>query len=242
MNPYISQLIQYGWLNPTEVNNDERVEDAISKYRDFMQVTTLDLDSLFSIERCGCPDISPLTGSGSWPVGCHQEWPSNHSFAVYFTESTRPQHWNNTFQDAWDLVISAYSDIGIAFFETTNRSKANTIVTWQRGAGWIGLAIVPNSPRCGQQIWAKYDNSYGSSFSRERMVNQFAYLMAHEFGHNMGLGHTRGGIMNASLTNGTFSETQWRNDPAYSTLRRWFGGEPIAPTWSIPQPEQPRDE
>lgn len=241
---YVAQLIQYGYLPPGSYDSlgDVRVVDAIERYRDFMQLQTLDVESLFSIERCGCPDVMPdSTGSGSWPVGCHPEWPENHAFAVFYASSNIPSHWRAAFDEAWALVIEAYADIGIAFFRTGDRRRANTIVTWQRGNGWIGLAIVPRGPRCGQTIWAKYDNRYGSSFSPERLVNQLSYLMAHEFGHNMGIGHTRGGVMNPSLINGTFHRDQWRrSDPAYPILRRYFGGDPIAPVYSIPQPEQPR--
>jgi hypothetical protein len=244
----IAQLIRYGYLPPGEYPSmdDARVVDAIERYRDFMQVCTRDLESLFSIPRCGCPDIAADdTGSGSWPVGCHAEYPKNHAFAVFFDLSGMPSHWKSAFEAAWDLVVKAYANIGIVFFRVADRKKANTIVTWQRGSGWIGLAIVPRGPKCGQTIWAKYDNRYGSSFSIDRLINQLAYLMAHEFGHNMGMSHTRGGIMNPSLINGTFHSDQWRkNDPAFATLKRYFGGEPVeleSPTWSIPQPEQPRE-
>ena len=244
----IVQLIRYGYLPPGRYPSmdDARVVDAISRYRDFMQVYTRDIESLFSIPRCGCPDVeTDATGSGSWPVGCHSEWPRNHAFAVFFDMAGMPRHWTSAFDAAWELVMQAYANIGIAFFRTMERAKANTIVTWQRGNGWIGLAIVPRGPRCKDRIWAKYDNRYGSSFSLQRLINQLAFLMAHEFGHNMGMSHTRGGVMNPSLISGTFHADQWRkDDPAFSILKRYFGGEPVAvdaPIWTIPQPEQPRE-
>jgi len=151
-----------------------------------------------------------------------------------------PNHWENAFEEAWRKVQEAYVNVGIAFFETKEKRKANTIVTWQRGSGWIGLAIVPRGPKCGQQIWAKYDNRYGSSFSLEKLINQLAQLMGHEFGHNMGLGHSRGGVMNPTLLNSPFTPNIWLTDPSYKYLKPWFSGQPIitAPIWSIPQPEQ----
>lgn len=248
----IRKLIRYGHLQDvtwgelsTLSIHDDRVDGAIASYRWFMGLSeSVPLGEAFSIERCGCPDIQPVTadaGSGSWPSGCHPEFPSNHSFAVYFTRSGMPRHWEKAFDEAWSKVQIAYADIGMAFFETQDRSKANTIVTWERGRGWIGLAIVPRGPKCGQRIWAKYDTRYGSSFSLGQLVNQLAHLMAHEFGHNMGLGHTRGGIMNPTLLNSPFTDTAWRGTPSFATLKRFFTGEPldIAPIWTIPQPEQP---
>lgn len=241
MRPFeiINKLIQYGYLPNGEYKlTDSLVVDAIAAYREFNQIHYLSLENLFRIPRCGYPDIIPdATGSGSWPSGCHSEFPNNHSFAVYFDLAGIPSHWKAAFDQAWSLVQQAYADIGMAFFRVFERSKANSVVTWQRGAGWIGLAIVPRGPKCGQTIWAKFDNRYGSSFPLERLISQLAFLMAHEFGHNMGASHTRGGIMNPSLINGTFNPDQWRkNDPLLPTLTRWFGGQPItpsAPTWSI---------
>lgn len=203
-------------------------------------------EKLFEVERCGCPDYSVemANGRGSWPVGCHTEFPNNHAFAVYFDHSGMPTHWRLIFSDAWLLVRQAYADIGIAFFEVDSKSKANTVVTWQRSRSWIGLAIVPNSPSCKDRIWAKFDTSYGSSFSRQKTVDQISRLMAHEFCHNMGLSHTRGGIMNPSITSGPFRPDAWRGDPSEPALVRFFGGEPV--DFGIgepePEPEPPRPQ
>ena len=246
----IQQLIQYGYLPALDYHSleDSTVVDAIARYRDFLGVSTLDTQELFELDRCGCPDIvADATGAGSWPVGCHPEYPKNHAFAVFFDTSRMPKHWTAAFEAAWELVKQAYANIGIIFFRVMDRKRANTIVTWEVGRGWIGLAIVPRGPRCGQVIWAKYDTRYGSSFSLDRLINQLSFLMTHEFGHNMGMSHTRGGVMSPTLINGTFHPDQWRrSDPALAAyLRRWFGGEPVgqpeAPIWSIPSPEQPRE-
>lgn len=235
---FIHQALRYYGHLTTESTD---LNEAIASYRSFMNVSEdVSIEDLFALPRCGCPDFQVNNGSGSWPVGCHPDWPNNHTFHVYFNFNTQPNHWKSVFEEAWLLVEQAYADIGMVFVKTDNRSEANTIVTWQRGSGWIGLAIVPNNPRCGQTIWAKYDNRYGTSFDRQTLIYQLAYLMAHEFGHNMGLSHSRGGIMNASLSRGVFTPTMWRDDPSYPILKRWFGGESSPPIWSIPQPEQPR--
>ena len=204
--------------------HDQPVRDAIERYRLNMDSPETTLDELFSIDRCGCPDYAvEEAGRGSWPSNCHKDFPGVHSFAVYFDKSGMPSWWRDIFDAAWLLVRQSFADIGIAFFEVDSASRANTVVTWTRGSGWIGLAIVPNSPRCGQRIWAKFDTRYRPS----DLLNQVARLLAHEFCHNMGLGHTRGGIMNPSITSGPFGPRAWRGDPAERDLVRFFGGVPV---------------
>lgn len=236
---------------PTLKLHDAPVRTAIQSYQEFMaadfdrlaleahgRIGIADGDvgpateKLFEIERCGCPDYSiemstEEAGRGSWPVGCHTEFPQNHAFAIHFDHAGMPTHWRLIFADAWRLVRLAYADIGIAFFEVDAKNKANTVVTWQRSRSWIGLAVVPRSPSCRDRIWAKYDTAYGSGFSRQKAVDQISRLMAHEFCHNMGLSHTRGGIMNPSIVSGPFREDAWRGDPSEPALTRFFGGRPV---------------
>jgi hypothetical protein len=239
---------------------DAPVRKAIASYQEFMaadfdrlalqehgRIGIADGDvgpateKLFEVERCGCPDyeaaVAEETGRGSWPAGCHNEFPGKHAFAVHFDRNGMPTHWRLIFDDAWLLVRQAYADIGIAFFEVDATSKANTVVTWQRSRTWIGLAIVPRSPSCRDRIWAKFDTAYGSSFVRQKAVDQIARLMAHEFCHNMGLSHTRGGIMNPSITSGTFRPNAWRDDPSEPALVRFFGGDPVDLGIGDPKPD-----
>ena len=206
-------------------------------------------EKLFEVERCGCPDYEmatnwtaeqAITGRGSWPAGCHPEFPKNHSFAVWFEKASMPAHWRAIFDEAWLLVRQAYADIGMAFFEAASRAKANTVVTWERSRSWIGLAIVPRGPKCGDRIWAKFDTAYASSFDRMRQVWQIARLMAHEFCHNMGLSHTRGGIMNPSIVSGPFLPNAWRGDPSESPLVRFFSGVPV--DLGVPKPDEPKPD
>lgn len=245
---------------PTLRLTDKSVKTAINSYQEFFaaeldkfsleehgRIAIPDGDvgpataKLFDMERCEYPDFTTAeaTGSGSWPANCHSEYPGQHAFAVYFTQSSLPSHWKAIFNETWTLVKQAYADVGIAFFEVDSASKANTVVTWQRSGTWIGLAIVPNRPSCGERIWAKFDNRYASSYSRQQMIDQIARLKAHEFGHNMGMGHSRGGIMNPSIVGGTFSPTAWRGDPSFPTLKKYFGGEPINTPLPPEEPNPP---
>jgi hypothetical protein len=87
------------------------------------------------------------------------------------------------------------------------------------GGSAIGLSIVPSRPTCNSRIWTKYEISYRPS----DVFNLWPRLFAHELGHNMGLGHTRGGIMNPYILAGAFTATAWRNDPSERQLRSYFG-------------------
>lgn len=232
---------------------DKVVKDAVASFQEFM-ADSFDLfstehhnrigiadgdigpatEDLLEMPRCGFPDytqedIMLANGSGSWPVGCHPDWPDNHAFVVQVNKSGMPSFLgsrddeNSIFEKAWRAQRLAYADIGIVFVREDNNNRANTLVTFQRGRGWIGLAIVPRNPRCRDRIWAKFDTRY----SPRDILNQWARLLAHEFGHNMGMSHFRGGIMNPSIVSGTFDPTEWRGDPAERTLTKWFGGIPV---------------
>jgi len=197
---------------------------------------------LFKMERCGCPDVEDFTlldtGSGSWPAGCRRDWPNNHTFSVQMNTNTIPDYLKNVVDPAFELCRQAYADMGIVFIREDDNNKANTYVTWQRGNGWIGLAIVPNRPGCRSRIWAKYDNRWNPRDA----VNGWARLFAHEFGHNMGMSHTSGGVMNPSMNTTAFNPTVWRGDPAEKTLTRWFGGVPVNIGPKPPTPEPPAPE
>lgn len=241
---------------PTDVIEDEldslpltsdAVKLAIRSYQDFMRE---DLDrlseieygrlgvvdgeigavtsQLFAVPRCECADypddVAPAVGRGSWPSGCWEEYPNNHAFAVHLDLSRMPSFLNDVFDECIERCFAAYRDIGIAFFKTPDKNRSNTHVTFQPGRGWIGLAIVGQGQTCRTApIWAKFDTRYRPS----RLVDQWSRLLCHEFGHNMGLSHSRGGIMNPSISSGQFTKTAWRGDPSERILTRWFGGDPV---------------
>lgn len=236
--------------------HDQPVRTAIASYQEFMAADFDRLSAkhhgrkgiadgepgpatadLLSVARCGCPDYDDAemaTGRGSWDAGCHPDWPANHTFTVQMNKSGMPSYLRDTIEPAWALVRKAYADMGIVFIREDDNPRANSLTTWTRGRGWIGLAIVPNNPGCGDRIWAKFDNRY-----RPRdLLNQWARLLAHEYGHNMGMRHSRGGIMNPSITSGPFTATAWRGDPSQSILERYFGGEPVD---LDDQPDEPDD-
>jgi hypothetical protein len=70
-------------------------------------------------------------------------------------------------------------------------------------------------------VTCRLDSSFGPNEATE------ADLLCHEMGHNMNLNHTRGGIMNPSLSNKTTFDGWTSSDPSWNTLVRFFGGEPV---------------
>jgi hypothetical protein len=217
---------QYQGFGKLTLNKDVKIDGVVGP-------ATL---ALFGMERCGVPDFGvELTGAGSWPSGCHQEFPNNHAVIVSVDKRRMPRFLNDHFENIWDRVVAAYADIGMALIRKDGIGRPNISFYWTTIRGsTIGLAIVPNRPGCSSSIWCKYDISYNPSDT----FNQWARLIAHEIGHNMSLRHTRGGIMNPSILRGDFGPTSWRGDPSYNILARYFGGEPIDSP-SPPSPPSP---
>lgn len=190
--------------------------------------------ALFEVQRCGCPDY-PIEGqagggSGSWPEGCHPEYPDDHVMSIYLNKSNMPSFLgsrddpNSACERALDLCIRSYARVGLRIIRLQSASSASSVMSFTRGRGWIGLAIVPSSFSCRMgQIWAKFDTSYSPS----ALIDQWARLFAHELGHNCGWGHWRGGIMNPSIIGGVYDVDEWVNDPSWERVKRSFGGKPI---------------
>jgi hypothetical protein len=228
LNKQTKLLIQYGHLKKNHTPDD--FQKALVNFRSFMEpYSNLDTDSLFEVPRCGMPDNEIKTGSGSWKVGCHVA--GKHS-ALYRVDKRRmPSFLVSTFEPAWELMRQAYEEIGLSIIRDDNTEKYNSLVTFEKGRGWIGLAIVGRGHTCNTRIWAKFDTVYKPN----DLLNQWARLLAHELGHNCGLSHSRGGIMNPSILPGKFDRTAWLNDPSYEILKRWFGIKPTTPPiWTIP--------
>ena len=262
----IQWLWHYGYFYLTEVDKDDLdglrltdqiVIDAIAKAQAFvgqdLDVHTAEIYgrrsdpdgvlgpatiAYFQTPRCAYPDFGPevqrATGGGSWPAGCHESWPSNHAVGIRVDRQRMPSRLQPIFDDVIARVTRAYADIGMVLI--WGESKVNIDFAFEplRGAT-IGLAIVPSGARCNTHIWCKYDPSYQPS----DLANQWCRLIAHELGHNMGMGHSRGGIMNPSIVSGVFTDTAWRGDPSYPLLRRYFGGDPVTPKPKPDEPDEP---
>jgi len=221
----------------------EVVQQAIASYQDFM-IQNLDplsmthhgrparcdggigpaTKELMAQPRCGCcdygPDVQPATGTGSWKR-CHGIG-NFHAARVYVHEGGMPGFLKPVFEEAWELNVAAYEKIGLRWIRTKSESEANIDFSFvSRSNGWIGLAIVGSEQSCSSEIWCRFLSTYRPS----NILGSWTELIMHELGHNAGLQHTRGGIMNPIIITGL--KPTWKGDPSESVLKRYYGGEPI---------------
>jgi hypothetical protein len=103
--------------------------------------------------------------------------------------------------------------------------------------GWLGLAQVVTNRPCNSQHWSRYLGTYLRTGTDAQIRRMWPILFLHEFGHNMGTGHTRGGIMNPGLLS---LNATWSGDVLSSWLRTHYGGEPI-PVAPKPDPKPDPD-
>lgn len=241
----ITFLKQYGYL-PEEFAGDSiydaPVQEAVAEYQSFDANVDLLVHShhgralvadgevgpatveAMSAPRCGHVDSDaamPAQGTGNWP-GCHGVG-DFHRAIVRVAERQMPNHLQGVF---WDEIIpnvvSSYRELGMDFVFKTDAAHPNINFSFvQRSNGWIGLAIVGQNLRCNSNIWCQYLATYRPA----NVVSEWTTLIKHELGHNCGLRHSRGGVMNPSIVRGL--PVSWRGDPSEATLKRWFGGEPV---------------
>ncbi len=206
---------------------------------------------LLEAPRCGHPDYGAATysedefrdveldqaearGSGNW-YGCHSI--GNFHCAKVLLNSSIPTFLKDHFDEIWARVVEAYDEIGLRLELVKQGSDYNTTLTFQRPTGsWIGLAIVgTGSLSCASRIWAKFDNNYRPN----DLITQWTTLLKHEYGHNCGMDHSSGGVMNPYLLQGL--PVSWVGDVSYSYLKRAFGGERVAAPPGTPEPPKPRE-
>lgn len=218
------------------------VQNAIASYQDFM-VQNLDPLALYhhsrplrcdgdlgpatrqlmAAPRCGCPDygpeVQPAVGTGSWKK-CH-DIGNFHAATVKVDPRGMPSFLKPKFDEVWARNVAAYEELGLRWIRTEGSDRNIDFSFVSSLRDWIGLAIVGQNQSCGSRIWCKYLARYRPS----NIVREWATLVMHELGHNAGLMHTRGGVMNPGIINGL--PASWKNDPAESILKRYYGGEPI---------------
>lgn len=213
--------------------------------------------ALVEIPRCPMPDAPPppnasfhyddpglqravetmqanATGSGSWPACDPDATGLPHSFRVRIDPARMPSTIQGYHVQALKAVVDCYAEIGCALRYVLNAAGDCEIAKlFQNLAGSvIGWNEFPRGDTCNQTINGRLDTGYAPSDYR-----YWANLEAHETGHGVGLQHTRGHIMNPSIL--LIWPLTWRGGPSESTMRRYFGGEPIGPTTPPPPPPPP---
>ena len=199
-------------------------------------------EQLLLMPRCGAPDYvqaEELLGTGRWGACKVDLYPSNNAITVSWDLSRCPPHVKPLFEQIWTRTVEAYAEVGLALIRTDGDPKANLTLSFtipQQESGnlrgnWIGLAIVGWSGiRCSDSIWGLFDLNYNPA----NTLSEWTSLVKHEIGHNVGLQHSSGGVMNPSIVRGL--PVSWKGDPSWSTLAKWYGGEPVVPKNPGPGP------
>lgn len=222
---------------------DPEVIAAIASYQDFLSVPLEQLAqkthgraayhdgdigpatrALFDLPRCGHPDYGPdvmaAVGSGSWKR-CHDVG-DFHCAIVKVDKRNMPAFLQPMFDEAFARAAAAYAQIGLKFIRDDNAANPNIDFSFVTSSdGWIGLAIVGQNQSCSSRIWCRYLATYRP----QNILREWITLIMHELGHNAGLQHSRGGVMNPSIVvglNGT-----WLGDVSHSILVRFYGGQPV---------------
>lgn len=196
----------------------------------------------------GLPDR--MVANGNWPR-CHNIGDA-HCASVRVDESLMPAHVRRLFPQIITKVQKAYADIGLLFRfiapdgrdylngEEWNSSINIKMSFVRSSSGWIGLAIVGQGQMCDDQIWCQYLASYQGGTTDADIITQWVTLIMHELGHNCGLSHSSGGVMNPSLITGL--PGLWLiSDPSTPLLKRKFSGVPVAIPGG-PKPPVPPDK
>lgn len=200
------------------------------------------MQELFAAPRCEYPDHGPILpaaaiGSGSWK-SCHGIG-DFHSASVKIDRTNLPSFLAPLFDEVLRRVTMAYDAVGLRFW-FDGRSPVQTELSFVKSSdGWIGLAIVPgNALSCNANpIWLRLLATYKGGNSSEAIITQWTSLVKHELGHNCGLGHSSGGVMNPSIINGL--PTSWAGDPSEPLLKSRFGGVPVSGVPTPPTPVPP---
>jgi hypothetical protein len=197
------------------------------------------LQESFEIPRCGHPDYFPDTikdgdlfgaGYGSWHEECARDTGVTFSVNPSGQPAGTKANWDEILRD----VVDAYRKVGIKLREVSS-SSANIAVSWRSlGGGTIGLASL-HAGTCNKTGFCYLSTSYNAA------VVYIKQLLCHEWGHNMNLGHTRGGIMHPSIGNVSGFTGWMENDPSYPKLRKFFPWGPLPGPGPDPKPDPDPD-
>jgi hypothetical protein len=206
-------------------------------------------------------------GSGSWPVGCHDDIPETylahhgrHTMTYYVERDSFASHHKQTVSDfseikiphtlspgskldcALKLCVETYRPANCALLEVTDRQSADVIIIGKRIPGsTIGFAYF-NDGTCHDVVTCNIDNDY-----RTDLVG-LTRLLAHELGHNNNLQHTfsnqnsHRGIMSYRGTTSYYGFSTGRSttlprDPAWKQLVSFYGEGMIPLANDRPEPE-----
>lgn len=204
-------------------------------------------ESMFETQRCDVPDWGPgsglhpwegedvemAIGNGNWSR-CHGA--SDHHKAVAWIAARLSSHLAAPYQgerviDAVLLgVRNLYGEMGLEWVWDWNQSTRGhqTVLEINRWPNsWLGLASVPQVGRScsASPLFARHQNYFRSGSSAATVIAWWIILIGHELGHNCGLGHSRGGIMNPTIN--LVTPATWKGDAFERIVRAMFSGNPV---------------
>ena len=182
-------------------------------------------ERLLTSARCDCPDYTVglgtemAVGGGNWRE-CNGA--SGFHRATIRITTPIPAFLQPVWDEVWRQVCDSYAEIGLDLVRDDNAARPQIDMSFVRpDGGWIGLAIVGYNVRCSDTIWARFDQGY----KPPNLVSEWTTLIKHELGHNCGLQHSSGGVMNPYIVAGL--PVSWRGDPSHPLLVERFGGERV---------------
>lgn len=192
---------------------------------------------LIEMQRCAVPDFAVVEEAqgtnGNWK-GCHNVG-DFHCCLVLVNRNNMPSGLVPQWEEVKKRTTRAYADIGLLVKWTEDRSDPwNTELSFvTSSSGWIGLALVQLGLSCStnEREWLKLL----ASFMNRAPVQDNTSLVMHELGHNTGLQHTSGGVMNPSIVRNL--DNDWIGDPSEPALRKRYGGQKVP----IPGDDVPPD-
>ena len=219
---------------------DAHVSNAIGSYQSFMAEP---LDRLCMKHHSQPARLDAGVGPATRELfaqprkGCHGIG-DYHAAFIHVDKTNMPGFLRPYWDEVFDLAVGSFAELGLKFIRTDQKSVANITVSFEtRRKPWIGLAQVGNHQACNSTIWAQLHAGYHP----EKIVPMWTQLLQHEFGHNCGWQHTRGGIMAATLM--VELPPTWIGDPIEPLAKRMYGGVPIpGPEPEPPGPSPPSDD
>jgi hypothetical protein len=183
-----------------------------------------DLAKYLDLEPEECDRLKSLhtrwlstSGRGSWPKGCHAEYPNRHSATVYVDFDSFPDHYTRTVKDSeidmladgkvWgtlDEIKAKYAgermlDVALNLCERTYKRRGIALLWIKQSSGdqihikskFIAGSTIGyayfNDATCSDHVTCNIDSSYKPG------LHSCSTLIAHELGHNNNLPHTFSG-------------------------------------------------
>jgi len=192
-------------------------------------------EALIALPRCAVPDFGNeygKAGSGGWSK-CDETMNFDHEVVIKFDDRQATGKWPAYMDQVKRAAVDISGDVGLSVRYIAWDSGENfqsSVIFKNIPGGVIGFYYLPQGEGCRRISQGALDTSYQPD------VTMASLLWIHEgLGHGIGLQHTNGGIMNASLMR---TKISWRNDPSWNAVKRLYGGEPI---FRGPPPEPPDD-